>query len=83
VREGCRKLFKWPGDVISFDGPMLTWLIILGVTLPDVHTLSASVGVLDESGIGLTIHRPSPDDRETNETRFSHQVKGAFSLTDP
>jgi len=65
-----------------------TRLIILGVTPPDVYTLSAAVGIPDEPGTGLAIHRPLPDDRGTlprevfHEIRFFHQVKDT-RLGDP
>ena len=75
--------------MVLFDRAKITWLIILGVTPPDAHTLSASVGVPDESGTGLTIHRPSPDNRDTfpagevfHEIRFFHRVEGASWLND-
>ena len=84
VRDGCRKLLRWADGMVLLYGTKFTWLVVLRVTPPDVHTLSAALGVLDKSGTGLTIHRPSPDDRGTfpgevfHEIRFFHQVKDAF-----
>ena len=73
--------------MVLFGRSKFARLIILGVTPPNVHTLSAAVGVPDESGTGLTIHRPRPDDGHSlpwevfHEIRFFHQVEDAW-LTD-
>ena len=74
--------------MILFDRSKFTWLVIFGVTPPDIHALGAALSVPDESGTGLTIRRPSPDDRSTlpgkvfHKVRLFRQVKGICGPTD-
>jgi len=72
--------------MVLFGRCKFTRLIILGITPPNAHALGAAVGIPDESGTGLTIRRPGPDDRDTlprevfHEVRFFHQVEDTWSV---
>ena len=74
--------------MILFDRSKFTRFVILGVTPADTHALSAALGIPDKPGTKLTIHRPSPDDRNGllgegfHEIRFLHKIKGVFRLGD-
>ena len=70
--------------MVLFGRTKITRLVFLGVTPPDVHTLSAAVGISNEPGTGLAIYGSSPDDWDTfprevfHEIRFFHQVEDTW-----
>ena len=88
MRDSCRQVLRRTDDLILFDRTRSTWLGILGVTLRNTDTLRAALSVPDESGTGLAIDRPSPDDRDTlfgevfHKVRLFHEVKGVSGLVD-
>ena len=74
--------------MILFDRSKFTRFVILGATPPDIHALSATLGIPDEPGTRLAIHRPSPEDRNHllgegfHEIGLFHKVKCVLRLTD-